>query len=219
MRTLIVAVLLASPLSASAGETASLWFSEFGVGIDTGVSLLEEAPGLDYEPGFAVGPELYVGILRHGMHRASLNLGYINYVTERKGGTEQFEAVTTYQRLSIAAGYDFCYKLLVAGAHIGTAMMIITAEKTFREVQISDVSDDKYVFTRGDIISNQKETGVDWGFLAGLSVGIDFSHLYPKDKDTGFLELRLKADYVRRGDRDDFFASVVIIFWPTGLIK
>jgi hypothetical protein len=207
------------PFSVSAKETTNQWFSEFGVGIDAGVSLLEEAPGLDYKPGFAIGPGLYWGILRHGMHRASLNLGYLYYVTERIGGTEQFEVVTTYQRLNMTGGYDFCYKLLVVGAEIGTAMMIIQAERTFREIELVDIDEDKFVFEQGNTISSQNETGVDWGFLAGLSVGIDFSHLYPKDKDTGFLELRLKTDYVRRGERDDFFVSAVIIFWPTSFIK
>jgi hypothetical protein len=219
MRILIIALLLSLPFSVSAKETNNQWFSEFGVGIDMGVSLLEEAPGLDYNPGFAVGPDLYWGILRHGMHRASLNLGYLYYVSERVGGTEQLEAVTSYQRLNLAGGYDICYKLLVVGAQVGTAMMIISTERTFREIELVDIEDGVFVFEKGDTISSQKETGVDWGFFAGLSVGIDFSHLYPKDKDTGFLEMRLKTDYVRRGERDDFFVSAVIIFWPTSLIK
>ena len=129
MRILVILILLSVPFSVSATETPTRWFSEFGVGIEMGVSLLEEAPGLDYDPGFAVGPGLFVGILRHGMHRAAVNLGYLYYAEERIGGTEQFEAITAYQRLTMAGGYDFCYKLLVVGAQIGTAMMVIDATR------------------------------------------------------------------------------------------
>jgi hypothetical protein len=218
MRNLAIALLVTLPVSVSAQEIRNQWFSEFGVGLETGVTLLEEAPGRAYDPGFGVGPDLYWGIFRRGMHRAVFNLSYLFYLPDRTGGTEQFESTTSYQRLVMAGGYDFCFKFLVVGGQIGTAMMILSSERTFREIELVDIDGDDFIYEQGDTISAQNETGVDWGFYAGLSAGVDFSDLYT-DKDTGFFEIRVKADYVRRGERDDFFVSAVLVFWPTGLIK
>jgi hypothetical protein len=218
MRILVIALLLTLPVSVSAQEIRNQWFSEFGVGLEIGVTLLEEAPGRAYDPGFGVGPDLYLGIFRRGMHRAVLNIGYLFYLPDRTGGTEQFESTTSYQRLVLAGGYDFCFKYLVVGGQIGTAMMILSSERTFREIELVDIDDEVFIYDQGDTISNQKETGVDWGFYAGLSAGVDLSDLYT-DKDTGLFDIRIKADYVRRGERDDFFISTVLVFWPTGLNK
>jgi hypothetical protein len=118
----------------------------------------------------------------------------------------------------MAGGYDFCFKYLVVGGQIGTAMMILSSERTFREIELVDIDGDDFIYEQGDTISVQNETGVDWGFYAGLSAGVDLSDLYT-DKNTGLFDIRIKADYVRRGERDDFLISAVLIFWPTGFIK
>ena len=127
--------------------------------------------------------------------------------------------VTRYQRLKLAAGYDFCFKFLVVGAELGTAMMILTTESTYREIELVGETDDgRFVFERGDPIASTRDSGVDWGFYAGTSVGVDFSDLFTTD-DTGLFEFRVKADYVRRGERDDFTLMGLLVFWPSGLVK
>ncbi|MCP4197083.1 MAG: hypothetical protein GY762_08015 [Proteobacteria bacterium] len=217
-RILAIALLLTLPASVSAKEIRSQWFSEFGVGLETGMTLLEEATGRAYDPGFGVAPDLYLGIFRRGMHRALFSLSYLFYVPDRTGGTEQFESTTSYQRLVLAGGYDFCFKYLLVGGQIGAAMMILTSERTFREIELVDIDDGVFIYEQGDTISSQKDTGVDWGFYAGLSAGVDLSDLFT-DKDTGLFDIRIRADYVRRGERDDFLISAIFIFWPTGFIK
>ena len=103
MRFLITLLCLAIPLSVAAQEPGNRWFSEYGIGLETGVALMEQAPDMAYDPGFSMGPTLYMGIFRHSMHRAALSLGYLYNFSERIGGTEQFEVVTRYQRLKLAA--------------------------------------------------------------------------------------------------------------------
>ena len=102
---------------------------------------------------------------------------------------------------------------------LGTAMMILSTERTYREIELLDETNDgKLVFERGDTISSTRDSGVDWGFYAGTSVGVDFSDLFTTE-DTGFFEFRVKADYVRRGERDDFTVVGLLVFWPSGLVK
>jgi len=220
MRCTLLFALVLLPLSASGESKKAQWLSEFGIGIESGASIREKATSLRFEPGFAIGPNLSLGIVRIGFHQVNLDLGYQYHVGDYTGGTTQLEVRTTYQRLVLAPGYFFRHKLIVAGVQLGAAMNVITTQMTYNELLIEyDSKNDEYEFHKIGEIDRQDATGVDFGFFAGVSVGLDFSGLILKTRGKSLLDLCLKGDYVRRGERDDFFAGISIVFWPTGLIR
>ena len=65
-------------------------------------------------------------------------------------------------------------------------------------------------------IDQKKAVGLDFAFLAGLSVGVDVDRLFTGSDNNRYVdfEVRLTSDYLRRGERDDFYGGLEIIFWP-----
>jgi len=208
------------PFSALGQNNKIKWISEVGIGIESGLSSREKATSLSFEPGFAVGPTLSVSIARVGLHQVVLDLGYQYHFGNYRGGTEQLEVSTTYQRLVLAPGYFIRHKLIVAGAQVGAATNIATTRKTYNELLVAyDKQKDEYQFHKIGEIDSREATGVDFGFFAGIGIGLDFSELILKTRGKSLLDICLKGDYVRRGERDDLFFGLRIVFWPTGLVR
>jgi hypothetical protein len=227
MRRLVIAFVLAVPLTAvsddltmkkSSDEVNALsWFSEFGASTNSGVTFQEKAQGWGFTPGWAVGPDVMIGLLRYRFHRVFLKLGYLYYGVDRRDGTEQIEVTTSYQRINLTANYDFCYKILVVGTHVGTSMMIVRTGAVLRDFDVL-VSGNELSYENHSIVDQVEATGVDFGFLTGLSVGLDLDPLFKKNTYRRWLnfELRLTGDYLRYSERDGFFAGAGIAYWPFG---
>ncbi|MCP4599970.1 MAG: hypothetical protein GY847_05430 [Proteobacteria bacterium] len=230
MRYLILASFLLYPCISMADEGPSLdinkpvsqsdssWFSEIGVGLESGITLQEDALGRKFSIGWGLGPALMLGVFQHKFHRLYLGGGYLYYGRGRDRGTEQVEVKTRYHRIGLSAGYDFRWRTLVAGLHIGSAMMIVKTQTVFQRIEDYEVVDQDIIFTKKAVIDEKTVSGVDFGLLGGARVGIDLGRLFFRSANSRIrLELCVAGDYVRRGQRDDFFAKGMLVFWP--LIK
>jgi hypothetical protein len=78
------------------------------------------------------------------------------------------------------------------------------------------IDNEKVVFHEPTDPEVKERLGVDPGFLAGLSVGVELGELWGVPD---LLEIRAKSDYVLRGARNEFTALGVILFWPAALAR
>ncbi|MCP4598995.1 MAG: hypothetical protein GY847_00370 [Proteobacteria bacterium] len=207
----------------SSVSDGSSWFSEFGIGFGAAAVFQETATSSrlgEFSVGWALGPDLLLGIWRNGFHKVYLGAGYLFYGPKRVAGTEQIKVTTSYHRFDLAAGYDFRYKLLVAGVHIGSAMILVKTHHVFREINHQVEDDLEVVFSDGAIIDEHEALGIDFGFLGGTSIGIDIGRLFSKhSRHKVEFELRATGEYIRRGQRDAFCAGGMIVFWPLSLLR
>ena len=129
----------------------------------------EKPTGQEYSFGYGFGPELRVGLLRHPLHRAYLLLGYLHYGPDAGSGTTQVWTTTSLDRWDIAAGYDFCWRFLIAGLHLGTALTLSQTEQTIYEVsyQVVTTADGSSFleYTRGEVRDREEAAGLYPGLL------------------------------------------------------
>ncbi len=197
------------------------WFSELGAGLGVSAVFQETATSSrlgGFLVGWALGPDFMLGIWQHVFHRVYLGTGYRYYGPKQEAGTEQINVTTSYHRFDLVAGYDFRFRLFVTGVHIGSAMMLVKTHHVFREISYFVEDDLEIVFADEAIIDEHEALGVNFGFLGGTSVGIDLGGLFSAHSQRKLkLEFRATGEYIRRGQRDGFFAGGKIVFWPHSL--
>jgi hypothetical protein len=194
-----------------------LWFSEFGLSTNSGATFQEKAQGWGFLPGWALGPDVMVGLLTYRFNRVFLTLGYLYYGTGLKEGTELIEVSTSYQRMNFTLNYDFIYKILIVGAHVGGSLMIVRTDAVLRDFDVTISGGSEVEYENQTVVDEVKAIGAHMGFLGGLSVGLDLDPLFRKYEDKRKwlnFEFRLIGDYVRYGERDGFFAGAGIAYWP-----
>ncbi len=221
MRYLLLVLFFLIPFRGLALDRSQVhWFREYGVGFEIGAAFQENTTGEGFTPMIALGPEIYVGVFRYMFHRVYLNAGYVYLDQEQEFGTKQVQVKTLYQRVDLTAGYDFSYKLLITGLHLGSAMMIVKSHTTVNNVSGFAVSEEEIDYTVGKTIDEIEATGVNFGFLGSLNVGLDFARpILGIDHVFSLLEIRAKGDYIRQRERDTFFVGAVIIFWPSAFLN
>ena len=195
---------------------ATAWFSEFGFSAGAGASFQQKAVGWGWVPGWASGTDVLVGIMRFGRHRTYLVLGYLFYGREEVEGTSQVTVSTSYQRLDFTANYDFCHKALVAGLHLGTTAVLSKTRSVLSDFDV-EISGNALVQDNFVIVDEVEARGSHMGFLTGFSVGVDLDPLFKKYRDKARwlnFDLRLVADYLRYGERDDFYSGLTVSYWP-----
>ncbi len=135
-------------------------------------------------------------------------------------GTSQISVKTGYQRIDLAVGYEVQWKLLVAGARIGTALTLVKVATSYGDpswdvVEVDGVK--QVVFTPDANALKEENIGVSPGFLVGLGVGLALGKYIFGIPD--LLEIRAQTDYLRRGARNEFTFWGMIALWPTKLKK
>ena len=215
LKTLPAACLLLFCYGAQADpERASNgWFRDFGVGFHAAAVFQETALGRDYDRTGALGPSLLMEVWRLPLHRFSLSTGYWYYFDKQTSGTKQVSVTTSHQRLDIAVHYDFCWKLLVAGAKTGMGMSIATTTTRLKET-FNDLAGNNYFYDG----TKKTATGVNPGFLFGITAGVNLGRLFRKKTP---LDLRLLAqlEYIRHSERDDLSIGFAVVFWPMSVIR
>jgi hypothetical protein len=190
------------------------WLVDIGVGFRAGGCFLSgPTNGRKFIRGTALGAELDWGVFVLGPHRVVLGAGFLWFSPERRKGTAAVNVSTRYTRIDFSAGYDFSWRLLVAGAQVGLGLGV-NSVKTEYGVPTWEVDGQQVVFHDPAEPEVKEKLGVDPGFLAGLSVGMELGRLWGFP---GMLEIRAKSDYVLRGARNEFTALGVIVFWPMAL--
>ncbi len=189
------------------------WFSDVGIGFRSGAALHETAQGRDFSNHFAFGGEILGQVFGYKHHRSLVTIGYLYAMHDVQGGTAKVRVDTAQKnRFDLALNYEFKRKLLVAGARVGGTMTIISTKISQRDISPSVVGDNLYFEDHGEIDSRQA-TGVDFGLLGGVGVGLALGHLFDQKN---LLEVRLHSDYVRRGERDEITIWGMVVFWPLG---
>lgn len=211
---------VASPCGASEAEGPKpSWFRHLGVGFDVSAAF-QGTPANDGEfPATLVfGPEIFVSAFELDNHSVILGFGYRHFERTPSEGSAEISIKTRYDRMDLWAGYDFEWELLVAGARIGAALMIIGTETRYGEPtwEIDDFDGDgvnDIVFEPAEDPEVRTRSGIDPGLLAGLGLGLSLGK-YMFDRP-GVIELRAQSDYVRRGNRNEFTVGGLLVFWPT----
>jgi hypothetical protein len=145
-----------------------------------------------------------------------LGAGFLWFSPEREKGTAAISVATKYSRVDLTAGYDFTWRLIVAGAQVGMGLGVNRVTTAYGQPTWEVIDNEKVVFYAPADPEMEERLGVDPGFLAGLSVGVELGELWGVPD---LLEIRAKSDYLLRGARNEFTAFGVILFWPTALIK
>jgi hypothetical protein len=203
-------------LAVQAPPNAPRWLVDFGVGFRAGGCFLSgPTNGRAFLQGAAIGAEIDWGFFALGAHRAVLGVGFSWFSPERESGTTEIKVATKYTRFDFTAGYDFTWKLLVAGVHVGAALGLNRVTTSFGEPGWQ-VADDRIVFYEPTDLEVNEEVGTDAGFLAGLSVGMELGELWGLPDS---FEIRAKSDYVLRGARNEFTALGVIVVWPMAFLR
>ncbi len=192
------------------------WFTEFGVGVEVGLASLEDAASsgfLGFTHGWGLGPDLKLGILRHENHRVHLGAGYLYLGPKRTGGTVQVAVANSYQRVDIAAAYNYLWKILIIGLEVGSAMTIVNTKTIYRDVSYT-IEGEEIHFGIDSIYDKAEHLGVEFGLLIGTCIGVDMGqYIFKQTTRPMRLEILAKADYTRRGERDAFFAGAGLVFW------
>lgn len=221
-RTLVVAVIAAVSVSmtgriARAEEPAkktSPWFSGLALAGHGGSAWLETARSDDFTLKLNLGGQVIVDVLRVKDHYVVLDAGYLYLFGSDSTGTEEVSVSTSYHRIDAALGYDFRYKLFVLGARFGGAGMIF---KTITELWNTtyEVVGSELVVKDDQIIGFRKDIGINFGLLGRIEIGVDISGLFGGASSAA--ELRLRAELVRRGEREEIYTGLVLVFRPTSL--
>ncbi len=220
---LLMVVLFVFPFSVIAGEVgpkesvttcSPCWFSGLGFSIRGGYAFQESALGRDWFDGGLVGPEILGELFVYDIHKVILSIGYLKFFSSQSKGSEEIWTTAEYQRVDFAAGYDIQWRLLVAGIRVGGAWTIVETRTSMGEPGWY-VEGEEIFFTAPEDPEVSEHTGAIFGFLAGLGIGLALGDAVFGIDD--LLEIRAQADYVRRGERDDFTVFGSLVFWPTRL--
>jgi hypothetical protein len=218
---LVVAMAAMLPPVAFAEETGEVpgacspcWFTGLGVAMRGGYAFQESALGRDWFDGGLVGPELLGEIIVYDIHKIMLTVGYFKLFTYQSKGSEEIWTTADYQLVDLAAGYDIRWRLLVAGVRVGGAWTIVTTKTSMGEPGWY-VEDEELFFTPPEDPEVSEHTGATFGLLAGLGFGLALGDAVFGIED--LVEIRAQADYLRRGERDDFTVYGSVVFWPTRL--
>ena len=196
------------------GQEGPLWFRHFGVGFRASASFQSVASNNgDFPVGYVLGPEIVISAFSLDYHSVILGLGYHHFGRSPEKGSYEIAVKTRYDRLDFWAGYDFNWELLVAGARVGAALMVIGTETSYGKPtwEIADIDGDgenDLIFTRDDDPDIRTRSGV---------LGIGFSLGKYMFNRPGIIEIRAQSDYVRRGTRNEFTVGGLLVFWPTKL--
>jgi hypothetical protein len=206
----------AGPEEPRQGLGAPRWLADLGVGFRAGGCFLSgPTNGRKFIRGAAIGGEIDWGVFALGPHRAVVGVGFLWFSPERDSGSFEVRVATKYTRFDFTAGYDFTWKLLVAGVQVGAALAVNRVTTTYGQPGWQRVGDELVFYEPVDPVVRE-HVGADPGFLAGLSVGIEVGELWGV---SDLLEIRAKSDYVLRGARNEFTALGVIVFWPMALFR
>lgn len=227
IRSTIISLLLiiASSVSAAADETESAntpWRPDVRIGLKGGARFTELAMGRAFEPGGTVGGEVALGFPSHGMHHGVLGVGYL-YLGKTENGTKEIEVKTIYNRVDITAGYEFVWKALVTGAKAGLSIIPISTTTKQFTLGLPDYESesDNYYFRNRTLVESHKVIGANLGFLAGLGVGLNLGYFVRNKSRLQWLAMHLvlNGEYLRRGERDDFFCTASVVFFPINFFK
>jgi hypothetical protein len=218
-------LIIASSVPAVAEELESAntpWRPDVRIGLKGGVRFTETAMGGEFEPGGTVGGEIALGFPSHGMHHGVLGAGYL-FLGKTKNGTKEIEVETIYHRVDITAGYEFVWRALVAGAKTG--LSITPVSTTTKQFELGmpeyEFENDAYYFTNRTLLDSHKEIGANLGFFAGLGVGLNIGYFVRNNARLKWLVMHLVLDgeYLRRGERDDFFCTASVVFFPINFFR
>ncbi len=217
----IMAALMA-PGAASAQEPTTdttvdrsvAWFPGLALAVQAGSAWLETATSDEFRIKPTIGGQLMLDVLSTRQHVVVLDLGYVFLFGTDHTGTREVSVSTSYHRIHATLGYDFRYKVLIVGGRLGAAGMMF---KTVTELWKSshEVIGGQLVFNDGQIIGFRKDIGIDFGLMGRVELGLDLTRLLGGPSSVA--ELRLRADLVRRGEREEYFAGLVMVFRPTSL--
>ena len=166
------------------------WLADLGVGFRAGGCFLSgPTNGRKFIRGAALGAEIDWGVFVLGPHRAVIGVGFLWFSPERESGTEEISVATKYTRFDFTGGYDFTWKLIVAGVQVGAALAVNRVTTTYGEPGVQVVGDEVVFYEPVDPEVRER-TGADPGFLAGLSVGVELGELWGV---SDLLEIRVKS--------------------------
>lgn len=199
---------------AHSSHSYPLWCKELGLSVDGGVFLQEPALSHGVAPMPALGGSVSWGVFRYGAHRALLSASYLALLGTQTDGSQVVEISTAARQLfGFSAGYDFTWRMLVAGARVGLGLVYAETQSTIYEV--STRTEDEILFIdRLAVAGRRTSAGLSTGFIGGVSAGVEFGQLFQRPET---LELRAQGQALLRGERQDFIVGLSLAFWPSGL--
>jgi len=198
------------------------WFADAGIGFRSGAAYQETAFGREWKADLVLGPEaelaVWTGYLAEPdvLQRAGIGVGYLYMRREARDGSVEVWSRTSYQRIDVYGAYDLVWELLVAGVRLGTALTLVEVESYHGHPTAEIVDPETLDWIPAEDPDVRTRSGVDAGLLVGLGVGLALGRYMFGIDD--LVELRFQSDYVRRGERDDFYIWGLLSFRPTALI-
>lgn len=207
---------LASEPVENDGAPTPRWLVDVGVGFRAGGCFLSSPTnGRKFIDGAALGAELVWGVFALEPHRVTLGAGFLWLSPERESGTAAMRVETEYTRFDFTAGYDFTWRLLVAGAHVGLGLGVNRVKTSYGQPGW-EVIENEIVYHEPEDPEVRERVGSDPGFLAGLSIGVELGELWGVPD---LIEIRAKSDYLLRGARNEFTAMAAVVFWLTAFTR
>ncbi len=157
-------------------------------GVRMGASFQEQSWNYrEYAPGFVVGPHLAFHFVHTRHVRLGVDGGYLFFARDIDAGTDMLRMETRYHRFDLNAVATVEFRAFAAGISAGTGIMLFSTDTRYEEE---------------DRVELREHTGVQAGFLGGLSLGAEVGRHWWKLNRSVYLMAR--SDWLRRGGRDEF---------------
>lgn len=168
--------------------------SWLALGLRLGGGLHEKAVVRNkFDGSLAIGPQIELRFFKLKSFQFAFNVGFLHFSHKVNKGTDAIHVQTKYNRIDTALDVEFVKNSFFVNSKAGVGFMIISTESTL---------------IQNDVMDKSVYNGVDVGFLAGLGIGFELgTHWLKLSREVDF---SVQMDWMRRGERDEFFVGALI---------